>query len=202
VAQDWYRRPQRRYFDEEAYRERDSLDTGLRFQRPSGLATTGTVKWYSPDKGFGFVQLADGSGDAFLHASVLAQSGSQSLLPGANLEIRVAPGPKGPQVSEVLSVDSTTALQEPQRRPRPEPPSYDPRTGSGAEEFGNVKFFNSAKGFGFVARRDGGKDVFVHASVLRRSGLLTLEEGQPVAITIGEGRRGPEVVRLRIVGDG
>ncbi len=66
-----------------------------RFDTPSGLPIQAVVKWYSPDKGFGFVQLADGSGDAFLHASVLERSGHNSALPGATLEVRAGSGPKG-----------------------------------------------------------------------------------------------------------
>jgi CspA family cold shock protein len=57
------------------------------------------VKWYSADKGFGFVGLEDGSGDAFLHVNVLERSGNQTALPGSTLELRVAPGQKGPQVT-------------------------------------------------------------------------------------------------------
>jgi len=46
-----------------------------RFEAPSGSPVQAVVKWYNPDKGFGFVQLADGSGDAFLHVSVVERSG-------------------------------------------------------------------------------------------------------------------------------
>lgn len=45
---------------------------------------------------------------------------------------------------------------------------------------GTVKFFNSAKGYGFIAPEDGGKDVFVHISAVERAGLGTLNEGQRV----------------------
>src|SRR5205085_3427079 len=48
------------------------------FEMPSGPPVQAVVKWYSPDKGFGFVQLADGSGDAFLHVSVVERSGHGS----------------------------------------------------------------------------------------------------------------------------
>jgi CspA family cold shock protein len=71
------------------------------------------VKWYNADKGFGFVQRANGSGDAFLHVRVVERSGHNSIPPGATLEVRAGQGPKGPQVSEILSVDSSTAQQEP-----------------------------------------------------------------------------------------
>ncbi len=68
-----------------------------RFEAPAGSPVQAVVKWYNPDKGFGFVQLADGSGDAFLHASVVERSGHGSVPPGATLEVRAGPGPKGPQ---------------------------------------------------------------------------------------------------------
>ena len=49
---------------------------------------------------------------------------------------------------------------------------------------GTVKFFNSAKGFGFIAPQDGGKDVFVHISAVERAGLGTLREGQSVSYEV------------------
>ena len=82
-----------------------------RFEAPSGPPIQAVVKWYNPDKGFGFVQLADGSGDAFLHVSVVERSGHGNVPPGATLEVRAGAGPKGPQMSEILSVDSSTAQQ-------------------------------------------------------------------------------------------
>src|SRR3982074_3316831 len=101
-----------------------------KFEAPAGAPVQAVVKWYNPDKGFGFVQLADGSGDAFLHASVVERSGHGSVPPGATLEVRAGPGPKGPQVTEILSVDSSTAQQEPPRHARPERPVY-PTAGGG-----------------------------------------------------------------------
>ena len=70
----------------------------------------GVVKWFSPAKGVGFVELSDGSGDAFLHGSVLTQGGIAAVQPGETLEVRVGPGHKGPHVTEVLSVESSTAV--------------------------------------------------------------------------------------------
>ncbi len=55
---------------------------------------------------------------------------------------------------------------------------------------GTVKFFNAAKGFGFITPEDGSKDVFVHATAIERAGLQTLNEGDRVTFTLEDDRRG------------
>ena len=57
---------------------------------------------------------------------------------------------------------------------------------------GTVKFFNSTKGYGFIAPDNGGKDAFVHISAVERSGLSTLNEGQKVSYELQTGRDGKE----------
>jgi CspA family cold shock protein len=168
-----------------------------RFEAPAGPPIGATVKWYNSQKGFGFVQLANGSGDAFLHASALERGGHGSVLPGSTIEVRIGSGPKGPQVSEVIGVDASTALQEPARRPRPDRPA--PPDQTAVEEFGTVKFYAAAKGFGFISRDRGGKDIFVHASTLNRAGIPELAEGQRVAVDMVEGGKGPEAVSIRLI---
>lgn len=55
---------------------------------------------------------------------------------------------------------------------------------------GTVKFFNTAKGFGFISPEDGSKDVFVHATAIEAAGLRTLNEGDKVTFTVEDDRRG------------
>jgi CspA family cold shock protein len=60
-------------------------------------------------------------------------------------------------------------------------------------ENGTVKFYNSQKGYGFIARANGTQDVFVHASALERAGLSGLAEGQKVMFDTAEDRRSGKV---------
>ena len=201
-----FRNSRRRDFDVETYHAQprsfgtQSRFSEPRFEAPSGPPVQGVVKWFSPEKGFGFVELSDGSGDAFLHGSVLAQSGIGAVQPGETLEVRVGPGHKGPHVTEVLSVNSSTASPvAPRRSSLRTATSYGPSSDMAVEEAGTVKWFNIEKGFGFIARDSGGKDVFVHISAVERSGLTGLSEGDRVIVDVVEGRKGPEAERVRLV---
>lgn len=200
-----FRQRRRRSFDDQEF-EPPPRDFGSaprfrtpRFEEPSGPAVRAVVKWFKSEKGFGFVELADGSGDAFLHATVLGRGGITAVQPGDTLEVRVAQGQRGPQVTEVLSVDTSTGGAA--RPPRPggfRPAGERPPLGPTVQETGTVKWYNATKGFGFIVRDGGGKDVFVHASALQRAGLSGLDEGQRVVVDIAEGRKGPEAAEIRL----
>jgi cold shock protein len=64
---------------------------------------------------------------------------------------------------------------------------------------GTVKWFNDAKGYGFIAPSDGSKDVFVHYSALDGDGFKTLAEGAQVEFEIEEGPKGPQAQAVRVV---
>ena len=62
---------------------------------------------------------------------------------------------------------------------------------------GTVKFFNTAKGFGFITPESGGKDVFVHATAVEQAGMRALTEGQTVSFDMEQDARGAKAVNLR-----
>ncbi len=171
-----------------------------------------TVKWYNSEKGFGFVEMADGSGDVFLHANSLQNAGFQAVTPGSILQVRVGQGQKGRQVDQVISVTEGTGEAPPARggfgaerggfdRPRAPAGPRAPRqqaSGPAVEMTGTVKWYNATKGFGFISPQNGGKDVFVHATALEQAGLQPLQEGQSVRMNVVQGAKGPEVSSISV----
>ena len=166
---------------------------------PSGPALDGIVKWFNADKGFGFLELADGSGDVFLHVAVLQAAGHDTVEPNAKLSVQVGGGQKGRQVTAVLSLDATAVAETPRGTRPPSRTSSgrtrpDPATATSVE--GIVKWYNPDKGFGFVASDDGEKDVFVHASILERAGVRGLEEGKRVSMKVVKTQKGREAISV------
>lgn len=176
----------------------------------SGPDVSAVVKRFDPERGFGFVAVDGGGGDAFLHISVLQRAGADTVAPGTKLRVRVGQGERGPQVAEVLEVGPVGEVPASPPRgamggagPRPGGGAgagagfrAPPPPGSGEEMQGTVKWYSAEKGFGFVTPSDGGKDVFVHATALERSGLRPLTEGQAVTLRVVQGKKGPEAASV------
>jgi CspA family cold shock protein len=180
-----------------------------------GAAVRATVKWFNTAKGFGFVTPVDGSPEAFLHLSALKQAGFDTVGEGTGMLVEIGQSPKGRQVVRVIQIDA-----EPNRAPGPGAGGGRPRgpmggggggggggPGPSAADIANaetvdgiVKWFSALKGYGFVSPNTGGKDVFLHITVLRNLGLTNLSPGQPVRMRVVTARKGPEAVALELTG--
>jgi len=156
-----------------------------------GLTLEGAVKWFNAEKGYGFVELAGGQGDAFLHLKTLRETGRDTLPSGARIRVVVRAGSRGAQVIQVIEVDTTSATERPARRPIPD-------ASNAFDLTGRVKWFDDARGFGFVASDDFGKDVFVHMTTLGACGVGRLIEGQTVSMRVVETPRGREAITVAI----
>ncbi len=168
--------------------------------------TNATVKWFNPAKGFGFVTFDDGTPDAFLHISVVERAGYASLGEGTMIECEVGQGRKGPQIENIFSVKDVP-------RSAASSSGSGPRGGGGGSGGGGgggggvatgsaegiVKWFNPAKGFGFVQPDSGGKDIFLHISVVERAGVNSLMEGQRVRVSTSQGQKGPQAESLELL---
>jgi cold shock protein len=148
------------------------------------------VKWFNASKGFGFVTMADGSPDAFLPMAILRRAGYEDVREGASITCEVGAGAKGPLVTSVLSIDTSTAVA-------PDGDRRGTRPSSSLE--GAVKWFEPEKGYGFISPDGGGKDVFIHITVLRRSGLEGLTPGQRVRVEVIDGRKGLEADSIALI---
>ncbi|KTE28279.1 MULTISPECIES: cold-shock protein [unclassified Sphingopyxis] len=157
----------------------------------------GQVKFFNPSKGFGFIARDDGGEDVFVHISAVEQAGLQGLASGQPLGFTLVE--RNGKVSAIdLKIEGEPMPVEefaPRRDDRG--PSGDRPGGArgrrqltGERTSGTVKFFNTTKGFGFIARDDGQADAFVHISAVQRAGMAGLEEGDRVAFDIEVDDRG------------
>lgn len=144
---------------------------------------SGVVKFFNPDKGFGFIQREDGGDDAFVHISAVQDAGLTTLAEGQQLEFQLVD--RGGKISATnLSIVGEVIVAT-RREPAPAQ-----RQSTGERANGTVKFFNATKGFGFISRDDGQPDAFVHISAVERSGLSGLYEGDQLEFEIEIDRRG------------
>ena len=156
----------------------------------------GVVKFFNPQKGFGFIVRDDGGEDVFVHISAVEQAGLTDLADGQPLDFTLVD--RGGRISATdLKIEG-----EPMEVVRSSAPREGAREGgfgggggpqrqlTGEKAQGTVKFFNSMKGFGFISRDDGQPDAFVHISAVERAGLPTINEGDRFEFDIEVDRRG------------
>jgi CspA family cold shock protein len=158
----------------------------------NGTTVETVVKWFNAEKGYGFVELADRRGDAFLHLKTLRLFGRETLPSGAKLRAVVTSGARGAQVARIVEVDVSSVIERPERAPRR--PIPDPSTA--IDLTGKVKWFDEVRGFGFVASDDLGKDVFIHVTTLGAAGVSSITEGQAVAMRVVETQKGREAIAI------
>ena len=165
----------------------------------SGHAIRALVKWFVPAKGYGFLEPEDGSADVFCHAAVVEAAGHSTLPPGAAVTCEIVQGEKGPQVSRIVDVDVAAAREDGWGQGALPGPEWTDGEAAGisVEVRGTVKFYDPARGFGFVVPDDGGAEVFVHQSALSRSGLDDLQAGQRVSVWAEDAPRGPQATEVQ-----
>lgn len=143
------------------------------------LGVLGTVSWYEPSKGYGFVTPDGGGAEVFVHSSAIVGGGVVSE--GQRVAFLVVDGEKGPQAEHLLPLGAQAAQQA--------------VASDGAD--GTVSWYDEGKGFGFITPDSGGPDVFAHVRELA-DGLPELAEGDRVTYDVVESEKGPQARGVRL----
>jgi CspA family cold shock protein len=164
-------------------------------ERPVELVeVAGRVKWFDAAKGYGFILPDSGEADVLVHVTVLRRDGFTSLREGARVVAEAQQRERGLQVFRVLSITEPDPASVPDLPP--------PRTRAQASSVGGfeiviVKWFNRARGFGFLTRGEGTEDIFVHMETLRRYGFIDPKPGDSMLARFGPGPKGLMAAEVR-----
>jgi CspA family cold shock protein len=150
----------------------------------------GHIKWFDTVKGYGFIVAQSASdatlsGDVMLHISCLRDYGESGADEGAKIVCDAVRRPRGWQTVHIIEMERPRAAIARERGVRPDFESV------------SLKWFNRAKGYGFVRRADSEADIFVHAVALRKAGYEDIEPGTALEVVIETGAKGEHVSAVR-----
>ena len=139
------------------------------------------VKWFNQFKGYGFVEMEDRPGDVFLHFSILDQAGIKKLNNDDIIICDIDESDRGLKVTKVREVAQFNKYEISDREPE--------------KVKAVMKWFNPAKGFGFAQMKTG-EDVFIHASLLKKNRLESIDHGQTITLVVRYTNFGYEAMEL------
>lgn len=172
------------------------------FQAPEAnvriIQINGLVKWFDSARGYGFIIPDNGMQDVLVHLSCLKRDGFDAPLEGTRITCEAVERQKGYQCLRVLAVDISTAIHPVERKSR----AHNNVAPSSAWIRAKVKWFNRARGFGFLSEGDGKPDIFVHMETLRKTAITELQPDSWVYVRFGHGPKGDMAAEVRTSLDG
>lgn len=170
-------------------------------RRPRLLITRNVacrVKWFDPNKGYGFAVPDAGGDDVQLHVSILSRDGHEVTYEGSTMVCDVAKKETGCNVWRVISLDNSTAVvKDKPKKAQPLPRIAEEVVPTGEAEV-TCKWFSWQRGFGFVTRGEGTPDIFVYEDTLLRCGITDLPRGVVFVVQYGPAAKGLMVTHIKI----
>lgn len=172
----------------------DDLSHSDPIQELTAYEILGRLKWFDVAKGYGFIIPDDPTlGDVFLHAQCLQRGGFATARDGAQVRCLATQGKRGLQAFRVLSIENPTGASPCEHEVQRSDVTV---VGTGGLERVIVKWFNRAKGFGFLTRGTETEDIFIHMETLQRHGITGLLPGDVALVRFGHGDKGLVAVEI------
>lgn len=146
----------------------------------------GVIKWYNPQKGFGFIIKDQEFPDIFLHFSILDMVGVKDICKGDRIICDIQKSYTGYQVTKIYEIKFNHEYDECEYSDE-------------FEVIGEVKWYNYQKGFGFIFSDEDHSEIYMHSSILHPAMYQDLIPGRKVIVTYFENGRGKEAKEIKFI---